>query len=91
MLYYGRIGINKTSRSKEWDICHYLHFLDKGCKVQLYLCNVCHDLLQMPMNLGNITILNINGADYHCIINRISKNEAIKIMRNIKLNKKTKL
>ena len=32
MLYYDRIevfegtGINKTSKSKECDICHYLHF-----------------------------------------------------------------
>ena len=31
MIYY---GFNKTSASKELDICHYLCFLDKGFKVQ---------------------------------------------------------
>ena len=31
------------------------------------------------MNLSNIAILNINGADYYCIINIISKNEAINV------------
>ena len=36
MLYYGRIDIseeidiNKTSTSKECDICHYWYFLDKA-------------------------------------------------------------
>ena len=30
------------------------------------------------MNLSNIAILNIYGADYRCIINGISKSEAEK-------------
>ena len=38
MLYYNRIdvfkriNVNKTSESKECDICHYWYFLDKGFK-----------------------------------------------------------
>ena len=38
MLYYDKINIsegidiNKTSASKECDICHYWYFLDKGFK-----------------------------------------------------------
>ena len=31
------------------------------------------------MNLSDIVILNIKGADYHCIISGISKSEAINL------------
>ena len=53
MLYYDRtevsegVDINKTSESKECDICHYWYFLDKGFKIQPDVCNWCHDLLMM--------------------------------------------
>ena len=40
------IDINKTNASKEYDICHYWYFLDKGSKYGRYLCNGCHDLMQ---------------------------------------------
>ena len=42
----------------------------------------------MYMNLGNIAILNINGADYRCIANGISKNKAINLVKNIDFAKK---
>ena len=41
------------------------------------------------MNLSNIAILNIKGSNYHCIISRISKNEAIKLLQNIDLTGKS--
>ena len=28
MFYYDRIDVNKTSESKEYDICHYWYFLN---------------------------------------------------------------
>ena len=31
------IGINKTSASKECDICHYWYFLNKGFKFEPYV------------------------------------------------------
>ena len=34
----------------------------------------------MSMNLSDIAILNIKSSDYGCIINLISKNEAINLM-----------
>ena len=40
MLYYDGIDVSewidviKTSASKEYDICHYWHFLDKGFRFQ---------------------------------------------------------
>ena len=42
----------------------------------------------MSMNLSNIAILNIKGADYCCIISGISKSKAINIMYIIDLTKK---
>ena len=42
----------------------------------------------MSMNLNDITILNIKGSDYHCIISLISKNEAINLMQNADFIKK---
>ena len=82
MLYYDRIDVSecvdviKTSESEECDIYHYCYFLGKGCKFQSYVFNGCLDVLMMSMNLSDIAILNINGADYCCIISGISKSEA---------------
>ena len=90
MLYYDKIDvsegifINKTSASKECHICHYWYFLDKGFKLQQYVCKSCHDVL-MSVNLNNIAILNINSADYRCIINGISKSDAVNLLQNTNL------
>ena len=49
MLQYNKIDIsegintNKTSTSKDCDICHYWHSLDKCFKYEPCLCNGCHD------------------------------------------------
>ena len=34
----------------------------------------------MPVNLSNISILNVQGSEYPCIISLIRKNEAINLM-----------
>ena len=41
------------------------------------------------MNLINIAILNIHGAYYRCIINVVSKNEAINLLQNADLTEKS--
>ena len=57
MLELNRIDIsegidtNKTSASKECNICHYWYFLDKNFNSEPYLCNGCHDLMQKAMIL----------------------------------------
>ena len=67
MLYYDKIDIsevidiNKRSPSKKCDIYHYCYFLDKGLKIQLYVCDGCYDVLIMSVSLNNIAILNIRG------------------------------
>ena len=96
VLHYDRIDIsegidvNKTSRSKECDICHYWYFLNKDFKSQQNVCNRCHDLLMMSMNLSDIAILNIKVSDYCCIICGIRKSETINLMQNTDLTKKSR-
>ena len=95
MLYFDRIevsegiDVNETSESKECDVCHYWHFLNKCFKFQPNVSNRCHDLLMMSMNLSDIAILNIKGSDYRCIISGISKIETISLMQNADLTKKS--
>ena len=95
MLYYDRIDfsegidVNKRSKSKECNIYHYYYFLDKGDNFQPHVCNRCHDLVMISMNLSDTSILNIKGAYYCCIISRISKSEGIKLMQNIDLTEKS--
>ena len=43
----------------------------------------------MSVNFSDIAILNIKGSDYRCIISLISKNEAINLMQNADLTKKS--
>ena len=87
MLFFDRINVsegidvNKTSASKECHICHYWYFLNVSFKSQSNVCNRCHDLLTMSMNLSDIAILNIKDSDYRCIIGLSSKIEAIKLLQ----------
>ena len=96
MLYFDRIDVskgidvNKTSASKECDVCHYWYFLHYSFKFQPNVCNRCYDLLMMSMNLSNIAILNIKVSDYHCIISLISKNGAINLTQNANLTEKSR-
>ena len=41
------------------------------------------------MNLSDIAILNIKCSDYRCIISLINKNEAINLIQNADLTKKS--
>ena len=64
MLHFNRIDfsegidVNKTSASKECDICHYRYFLNYSFKFQPNVRKRCHDLLMMSMNLSDIAIKN---------------------------------
>ena len=86
MIYYDRIDVserfdvNKTSASKECDVFHYWYFINFSFNFQPNVSNRCHGLLMMSVNLTNISILNIKGSDYRCIISLISKNETINLM-----------
>ena len=96
MLYQDRIDVSeeidvdKTSASKECDICHYWYFLNYSFKFQPNVCNRCHDQLMMSMSLSDVAISNTKPYDYCCIISLISKNEAINLMQKADLTEKSK-
>ena len=71
MLYYDRIKV-----SEEIDV----NKKQEQSKFQSNVYNDCHDILMMSMNLSDIAILNVNSADYRCIITGISKIETINLM-----------
>ena len=76
------IDVNKTSASKECELCHYLFFKDIGFKFEEHVCNKCHDLLTIAYSLKDIAILNVKGATFRCILMGISKNEDLKRLNN---------
>ena len=87
MLYYNRIAISegidlaKSNNSKEWMICNYC-FFNRGFESQDYVCNGCHDLSMLCLNISDITIITIKNVNYRCIIHSISKSEATNLLGN---------
>ena len=45
------IDVNKTSASKEYELCHYWFFKDVAFKFEEHVCNGYHDLLTMGYSL----------------------------------------
>ena len=86
MLYYERINISegidlvKSNRSKECMICHYF-FFNHGFKFKDYVCNGCHDLTMISVNISDIAIITVKNVNYCCIIHNISKSETINLLK----------
>ena len=76
------IDVNKTSASKECQVCHYWLFRDVGFKFEEHVCNGCHDLLTMVHSLKDIVILSAKEATFRCLLMGTSKNEALKKLNN---------
>ena len=74
------IDINKTSASKECDICYYSYFLDKNFNYETYICNGCHDLRQKAMKFHDVSIASSKKNDYRIYFWYMSKDEAITTM-----------
>ena len=55
MLYYYRIDVSEG--------------IDINITSASKECEICHNWYFLNINLNDIAILNINCADYHCIIN----------------------
>ena len=83
MLQYEKISIsegidtNKTSASKECELCHYWYFKDVGFRFETHVCNKCHNVLETAYELKNVAILNVKGVDFRCILRGVSRNEAV--------------
>ena len=63
------IDVNKTSASKEYELCHYWFFKDVGFKFEQHVCNRCHDLLTM----GHMAILNAKETTFRCLLRSSKK------------------
>ena len=91
MLEYDRfdiskgIDVDKTSASKECDICHYWFFKDIGFKFEPYLYNGCHDLIQKARSFNNVVIVYVKGSAYRIHFLHMSKADAVNIMNGSNL------
>ena len=87
MLYYNRIDISegidstKSNKSRQCMIYHYL-FFNQGFKFQYSVCNACHDLTMLGLNISDIAITTVKNVDNHYIMYNISKSEAINLFEN---------
>ena len=88
MLQYQKIDVsegidlNKTSASKECQLCHYWFFKNIGFKFEEHVCNKCHDVLTIAHSLKDVALLSAKGNTYRCILTGISKNECLKRLNN---------
>ena len=100
MLEYDRINISagidvdKTNKSKECMLCHYLYFLHKNFSYGSYLCDGCY-MTQKSIDSKNIDIVYFKVNAYRIYFWYMSKNKhkhkgkAISLMTNFNLiNKK---
>ena len=87
MLYYDRTDISEgidftiSNRSKEYMISHYW-FFNHGLKFQDSLCNGCHDLTKVRVNISDFAIKTVKNFHYCCIIHKISKSVATNLLKN---------
>ena len=72
------IDVNKTSASKQCELCLYWFFKDIGFKFHEHVCNKCHDVITIGHSLKDIAILNAKGNTFRCTLMGISKNEGLK-------------
>ena len=76
MLYYdrldinGRTGLAKSNNSKECMICHYW-FFNHRFKFNDSVCNGCHDLTMLGLNMSDIIIITVKNVDHRCIIHKL--------------------
>ena len=52
------------------------------------MCNGCHDLMQKDLSFDNIAIVSVKGNNYRIHFWYMSKDEAIKLLRNGDLTEK---
>ena len=81
----GGIDIAKSNKKKEYMVCHYW-FFNHGLKLQDSVCNGCHYLTVLCLNISDMAIITAKGVDYQCIIHGISKSEPIYLLENFVLD-----
>ena len=83
-ITYDRIDLSEgidvaKSNSKECMIYLYW-FFNHGFKFQDCVCNGCHDLTMLFLDLSDIAIITVKNVDYCYIIHDISKSDAIHLL-----------
>ena len=58
----------------------------KPCIFCITLCNGCHNLAMLYLNICNIAIITVEGIDYCCILYDTSKSEAIPLLQTFVFN-----
>ena len=89
--FSGGIHINKSNKSKECMIYHYRCFLNLNWTYEPYFCNRCHDISMMAYDLENIAMLNVKGIGYRCVMWSMTRNEAVHMLNNSRLDDKSSL
>ena len=69
-------------------LCHYWYFKDIGCKFERHVCNKYHDLLITAYELRNISMLNVKGVDFRCILLGICRDKDVNRRKNSVLQDK---
>ena len=62
-------------------ICYYW-FFNHGFKFQDSVCNGCHHLTMLSINISDIAIISSKNVGYSCIIHKITRSEAINLLKN---------
>ena len=62
---------------------HGLNYVFNGSPIYVidHLCNGCHDLSMLSVNISNIAVITVKNVDYCCIIHN-SKSEAVNLLKN---------
>ena len=55
---------------------------NNGFQFQDSVCNGCHDMTALSVNISDIAIITVKDVDCCCIIHNISKSEAINLLEN---------
>ena len=69
MLYYDKINISEgtdlieSNNSKECMISHYW-FSNHAFNFQHYVCNGCHDLSKLSVNIIDVAIIAVKNIDW---------------------------
>ena len=62
-------------------ICYY-RFFNRGFKFQDSLCNSCHDLKMLIVNITDIALITVKNVGYCYIIHNIIRPDAIDLLKS---------
>lgn len=62
------VGVAKSNNKKEYMVCHYW-FFNHGLKIQDSVCNGCHYLTMLCLNISDITITTAKGVLFMALAN----------------------